>query len=114
VPLSFVWNGERLLMATSAKSATGRNLLENGRACAAVGATRDLVIVVGTVSPVTPHDQSLPRLSAERLFAERMGFGPSDVGEEGTLFVLTPREIQTWVDHADTDRWVMRDGRWLV
>jgi hypothetical protein len=109
VPLSFVWNGERLLMATSARSATGRNLLENGRARAAVGDTRDLVIVAGSVSPALAHDRSLARL-----FVERLGFGPSEVGEEGTLFVLTPREIQTWVDHADADRWVMRDGRWLV
>lgn len=36
MPLSFVWHGERLLFATSAISRTGRNLLENGLARAAV------------------------------------------------------------------------------
>lgn len=109
VPLSFVWHGERLLIATSAKTRTGRNLLENGLARAAVGDTRDLVIVVGSVSPADAHDKVLPHV-----FAERLGFGPIDVGEEGTLFVLTPQGIQAWAERADANRWVMREGQWLV
>lgn len=108
VPLSFVWHGERLLFATSARGRTGRNLLENGRARAAVGETRDLVIVAGSVGAAEPEDQGL-----SQVFAEALGFGPDDVGEDGRLFILTPRVIQTWSERADDDRWVMREGRWL-
>ncbi|WP_170254244.1 pyridoxamine 5'-phosphate oxidase family protein [Nocardioides szechwanensis] len=109
VPLSFVWPSERLLFATSATSRTGRNVLESGLARAAIGATRDLVIVVGSVSPVDADDKGL--LLA---FAERLGFGPSDVGDGGTLFSLAPREIQTWIERADPDRWLMRHGHWVT
>jgi hypothetical protein len=108
VPLSFLWHAERLLFATSATSPTGRNLLENGRARAAVGDTRDLVIVVGSVRPAEAED-----MGSTQAFADRLGFTPSDVGESGTLFALTPRVIQTWVERADADRWVMRDGHWV-
>lgn len=66
VPLSFVWHSERLLFATSAASRTGRNLLENGLARAAIGGTRDLVIVVGSVSPADADDKELPRMFAYR------------------------------------------------
>ena len=67
VPLSYVWHQERLLMATSARSTTGRNLLENGRARAAVGVTRDLVIVVGPASAADAEDTVLSTLFEERL-----------------------------------------------
>jgi hypothetical protein len=108
VPLSFVWHGERLLFATSAITRTGRNLVENGRARAAVGETRDLVIVVGSVSAADAEYQEL-----SQVFAEALGFSPNDVGEDGRLFILTPRVIQVWSERADDDRWVMREGRWL-
>lgn len=108
VPLSFVWHDEQLLFATSAASRTGQNVMANGRARAAVGETRNLVIVVGSVSPVSADSRKLTRL-----FADRLGFSPSDVGREGTLFALSPIEIQTWVERADSDRWVMRKGSWV-
>jgi hypothetical protein len=109
VPLSFLWDTERLLFATSATSRTGRNLLENERGRAAVGDTRDLVIVVGSVSPVDAKDTA-----SAQAFADRLGFTPRDVGPSGTLFALTPQGIQTWIERADADRWVMRGGHWIA
>ena len=108
VPLSYVWHSEQLLFATAATSRTGLNLLENGLARAAVGGTRELVIVAGAVSPADARDQEL-----SRVFLERLGFGPHDVGEDGTLFCLTPQVIQAWIERADNDRWLMREGLWL-
>lgn len=108
VPLSFLWDSGRLLFATSATSRTGRNLLENGRARAAVGDTRDLVIVAGSVRPADTDD-----IASAHVFADRLGFTPWDVGESGMLFALMPREVQTWIERADADRWVMRDGHWV-
>jgi hypothetical protein len=97
-----------LLFATSATSRTGRNLLQNGLARAAVGETRDLVIILGSVAPAEARDKGLTQV-----FVDALGFGPSHVGEGGTLFILTPRTIQAWIGTADHDRWVMREGRWV-
>lgn len=109
VPLSFLWHENRVLFATSATSRTGRNVLENRQARGAVGDTRDLVIVTGVAQPADLHDEEL-----SRVFADRLGFGPAGGGTDGTLFVLTPLEIQTWVERADRNRWVMRNGEWVV
>ena len=42
VPLSFLWDGTTLLIATPAASVTSRNLQATGRARLGVGPTRDL------------------------------------------------------------------------
>jgi hypothetical protein len=49
VPLSFLWDGTTLLIATPADSVTSRNLPATGRARLDVGPTRDLVLIEGTV-----------------------------------------------------------------
>jgi nitroimidazol reductase NimA-like FMN-containing flavoprotein (pyridoxamine 5'-phosphate oxidase superfamily) len=43
VPLSFLWDGDTLLVATPASSPTGRNLEATGKVRVGVGPTRDLV-----------------------------------------------------------------------
>lgn len=47
VPLSFLWDGETLLVATPASSPTGRNLRATGRVRIGIGPTRDVVLVEG-------------------------------------------------------------------
>src|SRR5688572_22629025 len=49
VPLSFDWDGETLLLATPAKSPTGRNLAATGTVRLALGHTRDVVMIDGDV-----------------------------------------------------------------
>src|SRR6266699_552432 len=48
VPLSFLWDGLTLLVATPASSPTGRNLQASGRVRLGIGPTRDLVLIEGT------------------------------------------------------------------
>jgi pyridoxamine 5'-phosphate oxidase-like protein len=49
VPLSFLWDGTTMLIATPSDSVTSRNLQATGRARLGVGPTRDLVLIEGTV-----------------------------------------------------------------
>lgn len=49
VPLSCLWDGTTLLIATPASSTTSRNLQSTGRVRLGIGPTRDLVLIEGTV-----------------------------------------------------------------
>ncbi len=56
VPLSFHWDGAALTLATPRASPTAVNLLRAGRARVALGPTRDVVIVEGTVAELPRGD----------------------------------------------------------
>lgn len=112
VPLSFVWDGATLLLATPADSRTARNLTTTGVARLGIGPTRDVVLVEGTVTAVEPHD--LPEEDAE-IFAARAGFDPRELATPYRYFRVLPRRIQAWREADELDgRDLMRDGRWLV
>ena len=49
VPLSYLWDGATLLLATPATSPTGRNLQASGEVRLGLGPTRDVVLITGTV-----------------------------------------------------------------
>ena len=53
VPLSFLWDGATVLIATPATSPTSRNLRATDKARLGIGPTRDLVLIEGTVQAVT-------------------------------------------------------------
>ncbi len=48
VPLSFLWDGATLLIATPASSPTSRNLRVNPTVRVGIGPTRDVVLIEGT------------------------------------------------------------------
>ncbi|MFG2602614.1 pyridoxamine 5'-phosphate oxidase family protein [Streptomyces sp. NPDC048514] len=111
VPLSFVWDGSALLIATPAESPTGRNLVATGRARLGIGPTRDVVVVEGTVRAVAPED--LPEEDAE-VFAGKTGFDPRRLATRYLYFAVTPRRVQAWREANElAGRELMRDGRWL-
>ena len=60
VPLSFLWDGTALLIATPSASVTSRNLQATGRARLGVGPTRDVVMIEGTVQ-ATQAAADIPR-----------------------------------------------------
>src|SRR5258707_727036 len=73
VPLSFVWDGACLLIATPATSPTARNLRASGRVRLGLGPTRDVVLIEGTVLTLAPADLSEAEGDA---FAAHTGFDP--------------------------------------
>jgi len=111
VPLSFRWDGDSLLISTPAASPTGQNLQAGQTVRLAVGATRDVILIEGTVSVIPPADLSVEDGDA---FAEKAGFDPRD--QTGYLyFRIQPRRVQAWREVNElSGRELMRDGRWLA
>ncbi len=93
VPLSFLWDGNSLLIATPASSVTGRNLWENGRVRIGIGPTRDLVLIEGTAR--TLADGELPDEVGDA-FAIRTGFDPRQLRPSYTFIRIYPVRIQAW------------------
>jgi hypothetical protein len=90
VPLSFLWDGSTLLIATSSKSVTARNLVASGAARVGVGPTRDVVLIEGT-AVVVDH---LPTEIGDA-FAAKTGFDPRTLTAY-QYFRITPGRVQAW------------------
>ncbi|MDL2075886.1 pyridoxamine 5'-phosphate oxidase family protein [Streptomyces sp. GXMU-J15] len=112
VPLSFLWDGETLLLATPAASPTGRNLKATGTVRLGVGPTRDVVMIEGTVEALTPAE--LREGEGDR-FAAKTGFDPRELTTEYLYFRVRPQRVQAWREANElSGRDLMRDGTWLV
>jgi hypothetical protein len=112
VPLSFLWDGVTLLLATPASSPTGRNLQAGKTVRLGIGPTRDVVLIEGTVRGLAIREISQQVGDA---FAVKTGFDPRQ--ETGTYFYfrVTPQRLQAWREANELDdRDLMRDSRWLV
>ena len=112
VPLSFYWDGARLILATLTNSRTARNLRRAGEARLAVGPTRDVVIVEGAVTFIARDVIDVALATAH---AQKTAFDPRQIAEEYVYLAVVPRTIQAWREANElAGRFVMRDGRWLV
>ncbi|PZG01356.1 pyridoxamine 5'-phosphate oxidase family protein [Micromonospora deserti] len=112
VPLSFLWDGDTLLLATLATSPTGRNLRDTGRVRLGIGLTRDVVLVDGTVETLTPDD--LPDGVGDA-FAAKTGFDPRRSTGSYSYFRVRPRRVQAWREEDEiAGRDLVRDGRRIV
>ncbi|WP_405483687.1 pyridoxamine 5'-phosphate oxidase family protein [Streptomyces sp. NBC_00009] len=111
VPLSFLWDGTTLLLATPAASPTGRNLRATGRARLGVGPTRDVVMIEGTAQTLTAAE--LPGDVGDA-FAEKTGFDPRTLTSEYLYFRVTPQRVQAWREANElAGRDLMREGEWI-
>ncbi|MGC1215056.1 MAG: pyridoxamine 5'-phosphate oxidase family protein [Micromonospora sp.] len=71
IPLSYLWDGTTFLISTPRASATGCNLLADGRVRLSLGPTRDVVVMDGTAEPVDIAD---PGPETGDAFATKTGF----------------------------------------
>ncbi|WP_242910606.1 pyridoxamine 5'-phosphate oxidase family protein [Actinomadura terrae] len=111
VPLSFLWDGTTVLIATPADSPTGRNLRATGRVRLGLGPTRDVVLIEGAAEPLTAAE--LPEGVGDA-FAAKTGFDPRELTTPYLYFRVTPRRIQAWREVNELKgRDLMRDGAWL-
>lgn len=111
IPLSFVWDGDVLVMATPERSITVENLRRAGRVRVAIGPTRDVAMVEGRVAIVSPEDAS----ELAELHARHAGFDARTSDGDYILLILAPESIQTWRTPAELPgRVVMHDGQWLA
>jgi hypothetical protein len=110
VPLSFHWDGSTLTIATPRRSVTARNLIRAGWARVALGQTRDVVLMEGSVEAVALGSD--PQL--EEAHAAAAGFDPRELTEEYVYLRITPHEIQAWREANELEgRLLMRGGTWL-
>ena len=75
----------------------------------ALGPTRDVVLVDGTVEELPlGTDREL-----ENAHAAATGFDPRTLADGYVYLRITPREIRAWREANELDgRLLMRDGRW--
>jgi nitroimidazol reductase NimA-like FMN-containing flavoprotein (pyridoxamine 5'-phosphate oxidase superfamily) len=107
VPLSFLWDGAILLIATADASPTGRNLRANGRVRLGLGLTRDVVIIDGTATATEVSD------AVGDAFAAKTGFDPRNLTGY-RFFAIQPERIQAWREENElAGREIMRAGAWL-
>lgn len=111
VPLSFMWDGATVTVATAEQTPTARNLRATPRARLAFGPTRDVVLIDGTAEAFSLD--TVPAGLADE-FAARLW----DVREEPRpygYFRITPHRIQAWRESDElAGRTLMREGGWLV
>jgi nitroimidazol reductase NimA-like FMN-containing flavoprotein (pyridoxamine 5'-phosphate oxidase superfamily) len=107
VPLSFHWDGTALYLSTLATNPTARNLAANGRIRLTLGETRDVVLIEGVATPVTPSEE------VAATFAKRTGFDPRTL-RNYPFFRVEPRQVQAWREVNEiAGRDLMRDGEWI-
>ncbi|MFI6581210.1 pyridoxamine 5'-phosphate oxidase family protein [Embleya sp. NPDC050493] len=112
VPLSFLWDGDTLLIATASASPTARNLPAGGTLRLGIGPTRDVVMIEATAEPLTPAE--IPGDTADA-FAAKTGFDPRKLTTSYHYFRIRPKLVQSWREANElAGREVFRDGAWLV
>jgi hypothetical protein len=112
VPLSFLWDGTWIVVATPAASPTGRNL-RSGRVRVALGHTRDVIMIEGDAEIVAAA-ADVP-VDVGDAFATRTDFDPRTLRTPYAYYRIRPSRIQAWRESNELDgRELMRDGNWLV
>jgi Pyridoxamine 5'-phosphate oxidase len=112
IPLSFLWDGLTLLVATPDASPTSRNLRATGKVRLGIGPTRDLVLIEGTVLAIPATD--IPGEVGDA-FAAKTGFDPRQLTDPYLYFRIRPQRVQAWREANElSGRELMRDGHWRV
>jgi nitroimidazol reductase NimA-like FMN-containing flavoprotein (pyridoxamine 5'-phosphate oxidase superfamily) len=111
MPLSFLWDGETLLLSTAHKNPTSLNLRANSPIHLAIGQTRDVVLITGTTEILNPEDLSQQTGDA---FAQKTGFDPRTLKTPYLYFRVTPHRIQAWREVNElAARTIMEHSEWL-
>ena len=110
VPLSYYWDGRTLTLATPLATRTARNLIRARWVRAALGPTRDVVIIEGPVEAIRMGTD--PAL--EEQHARATGFDPRALSADYVYLRITPHEIQAWREANELEgRLLMKNGKWL-
>jgi nitroimidazol reductase NimA-like FMN-containing flavoprotein (pyridoxamine 5'-phosphate oxidase superfamily) len=91
VPLSYLWDGTTLLVATPSSSQTGRNLRGNGKVRLGIGPTRDVVLIEGTARSLATAEITDDVGDA---FAAKTGFDPRELTSTYLYFRIHPQRLQ--------------------
>lgn len=113
VPLSYAWDGQRIVVATEPRLLTARNLAASRIARLGFGPTRDVVIVDAVLDKILDVAAAPGELADA--YARQSGWDPRDETDPYVFFLLRPDRIQAWREANElAGRTLMRDGNWLV
>lgn len=110
IAVSTWWDGENVVIATTAGSRTARNLEATGRGRLGLGSPEDVVLVDVRLL------ESLPAADAAVAegFAAAAGWDPREEAGDWRFFRLAPQRVQAYRGYSELEgRDVMRGGRWL-
>ena len=108
LPLSILWDGVGVIVATPRSSVTGRNLSRGGRVRVGVGQLRDVTMIDGTAEPVTDEP-------AKDAFAAKHSWDPREESGDYAYFRIVPRQVQAVREVNELPgRTLMRGGDWLA
>jgi len=108
LPLSFLWDGAGVIVATPRSSATARNLSRGGRVRVGVGQLRDVTMIDGTTEPVQDE-------RTKDAFAAKHGWDPRKEAGDYAYFRIGPDRVQAWREVNELPgRTLMRDGDWIA
>jgi hypothetical protein len=108
LPLSFLWDGAGVIVATPRSSVTGRNLSRGARVRVGVGQLRDVTMIDGTAEPVQDE-------RTKDAFAAKHGWDPRTEAGDYAYFRIVPVRMQAWREVNELPgRTLMRDGDWLA
>ncbi len=112
VPLSYAWDGRRIVIAAQPTSPTVRNIRVSRRARLGFGPTRDVVLVDAELEDV--KDSSGVPVDVAAAYARQAGWDPRREREPYVFLFLRPRRVQAWREANELDgRTLMREGVWL-
>src|SRR5262249_48752614 len=111
-PLSFLWDGTTLLIATPPPRVTSRNPQATRPAPPRIGPPPRPAPIEGTVDAAQAATDIPPE--AGDAFAAKAGFDPREL--TGYLyFRIHPQRIQAWREANELEgRELMRNGRWAI
>jgi hypothetical protein len=111
IPLSFAWDGTRIILATPSRSPTARNAAASGAVRLALGPPRD-VTVFEAATEVVPCRTADPAIAD--CYRGRTGWDPRAEDAEHSFLVAVPTIALAWrsVDEL-AGRTIMRSGRWV-
>lgn len=108
IPVSYWWDGARLVTATFQGSRTLKNVLAQPKIRAAIGSTGDVLMIDARAAVVADIDET-----AAEAYARASGVPRSAPGF--TYVHLVPERMQVWRGQAEfSGRTVMRAGEWLT
>jgi Pyridoxamine 5'-phosphate oxidase len=113
IAVSAWWDGNHVIIATTAASRSARNLEANGIARLALGAPDDVIVIDAAVADSAKVREADAELAAG--FNNAVGWDPRDINGDWLFFRLTPARIQAYRGYDELEgRDVMQLGRWLA
>ena len=110
IPVSYVWDGERIVLATAENSVTVRSVNRSGRMRFSLPSTQDVVIIDASamVVPLQKID-----VTTHSLFRQTAGFDPERMKRPSVYILLTPERVHAWRTERELPgREIMTAGIW--